>query len=105
MPFPILASCETVFVVGGKKGTGKSTPEPDNIGPVDSRFVKTKTGKLDEFDATGNGLGSILDNLLYVDCDTYIKHLEAEHRKGYERHPVSKDEFSVWEKERNWGDK
>jgi metal-responsive CopG/Arc/MetJ family transcriptional regulator len=35
----------------------------------------------------------------------YIKHLEAEHRKGYERHPVSKDEFSVWEKEQDWGDK
>lgn len=35
----------------------------------------------------------------------YIKHLEAEHSKGYERHPVSKDEFSVWEKEQDWGEK
>ena len=34
----------------------------------------------------------------------YTKHLEAEHQKGYERYPVSKDEFSVWEKEQDWGD-
>ena len=34
----------------------------------------------------------------------YIKRLEAEHRKGYEQHPVSKDEFSIWEKEQDWGD-
>jgi metal-responsive CopG/Arc/MetJ family transcriptional regulator len=29
--------------------------------------------------------------------------LEEEHRKSYENHPVSKDEFSVWEKEQDWG--
>jgi len=34
----------------------------------------------------------------------YIKRLEGEHRKGYDRYPVSKDEFSVWEKEQDWGD-
>ena len=34
----------------------------------------------------------------------YIKRCEAEHRTGYERHPVSKNEFSVWEKEQDWGD-
>ena len=32
-----------------------------------------------------------------------IKSLEEEHRKGYELYPVSKDEFSVWEREQNWG--
>jgi metal-responsive CopG/Arc/MetJ family transcriptional regulator len=30
--------------------------------------------------------------------------LEEQHRRGYERHPVAKDEFSVWEKEQDWGD-
>ena len=30
--------------------------------------------------------------------------LEAIHRKGYEQHPVSKNEFSVWEEEQDWGD-
>jgi metal-responsive CopG/Arc/MetJ family transcriptional regulator len=34
----------------------------------------------------------------------YIQRLETEHRKGYEQHPMSKNEFSVWEKEQDWGD-
>jgi metal-responsive CopG/Arc/MetJ family transcriptional regulator len=29
---------------------------------------------------------------------------ERRHRQGYERHPVGHDEFSVWEKEQDWGD-
>ena len=33
------------------------------------------------------------------------KMLEEKHRKGYESYPVSRDEFSVWEDEQNWGDK
>lgn len=33
-----------------------------------------------------------------------INSLEEQHRKGYERHPVSKAEFSVWESEQEWGD-
>ena len=33
-----------------------------------------------------------------------IKRLEEKHRKGYEAHPVKKDEFSVWEQEQAWGD-
>jgi metal-responsive CopG/Arc/MetJ family transcriptional regulator len=30
--------------------------------------------------------------------------LEEKHRKGYQRHPAGKDEFSVWEGEQDWGD-
>ncbi|MFC1814820.1 ribbon-helix-helix domain-containing protein [Thermodesulfobacteriota bacterium] len=30
--------------------------------------------------------------------------LEQKHRHGYASHPVNKDEFSVWEKEQDWGD-
>ena len=33
-----------------------------------------------------------------------IRRLELKHRKGYAVHPVNKEEFSVWEKEQNWGD-
>ena len=33
-----------------------------------------------------------------------IESLENKHKKGYERHPVSKAEFSVWESEQEWGD-
>ncbi len=34
-----------------------------------------------------------------------LEQLERKHRRGYERHPVSADEFSVWETEQTWGDK
>jgi hypothetical protein len=58
-----LAPGETVSAAAGKKRTGKSAPEPNNIGAASSRFVKTKTGKLDEFDATSKGLRNILDTV------------------------------------------
>jgi metal-responsive CopG/Arc/MetJ family transcriptional regulator len=29
----------------------------------------------------------------------HARRLEEQHRKGYARHPVGKDEFSVWAKE------
>jgi len=32
-----------------------------------------------------------------------VRQLEKKHRKGYEIHPANKDEFSVWEREQNWG--
>jgi metal-responsive CopG/Arc/MetJ family transcriptional regulator len=34
-----------------------------------------------------------------------LEQLERRHRRGYERYPVSADEFSVWEAEQTWGDK
>jgi metal-responsive CopG/Arc/MetJ family transcriptional regulator len=33
-----------------------------------------------------------------------LEQLEHKHRRGYERHPVTADEFSVWESEQAWGD-
>ena len=33
-----------------------------------------------------------------------ISLLEEKHRRGYELHPVNKEEFSVWEEEQDWGD-
>ena len=33
-----------------------------------------------------------------------IRLLELKHRQGYAVHPVNGKEFSVWEKEQNWGD-
>jgi len=33
-----------------------------------------------------------------------IKRLERKHCQGYEQHPVSLDEFSIWETEQAWGD-
>lgn len=33
-----------------------------------------------------------------------IKQLEQNHRRGYERYPVEKGEFDVFEDEQEWGD-
>ena len=33
-----------------------------------------------------------------------IKCLEEKHRLGYKRKPASKNEFSIWENEQEWGD-
>lgn len=33
-----------------------------------------------------------------------IAELEQKHRRGYEMHPVSENEFSVWENEQEWSD-
>ncbi|MFH0814447.1 MAG: ribbon-helix-helix domain-containing protein [Pseudomonadota bacterium] len=33
-----------------------------------------------------------------------INMLEKKHKKGYERYPVGKTEFNVWETEQKWGD-
>ena len=30
--------------------------------------------------------------------------LEEKHRKGYKRHPVTKEEFNSWEDEQQWGE-
>ncbi|MFO8009555.1 MAG: ribbon-helix-helix domain-containing protein [Dehalococcoidia bacterium] len=32
-----------------------------------------------------------------------IAQLEAKHRKGYEKYPVTEDEFGNWEDEQDWG--
>ena len=34
-----------------------------------------------------------------------IEQQERKHRRGYELHPVTDNEFSVWEDEQDWGDK
>ena len=33
-----------------------------------------------------------------------LRCLEMKHRQGYAVRPVNEEEFSVWEKEQNWGD-
>jgi CopG family transcriptional regulator / antitoxin EndoAI len=33
-----------------------------------------------------------------------IRRLELKHRQGYADQPVNEAEFSIWEKEQNWGD-
>jgi len=33
----------------------------------------------------------------------HIRQLEEKHRRGYELHPKTEEEFGVWEEEQNWG--
>ncbi len=33
-----------------------------------------------------------------------IKQMESKHKKGYEKKPVSKSEFTIWESEQEWID-
>lgn len=33
----------------------------------------------------------------------HIRELEEKHAQGYARHPVTTDEFGVWEAEQDWG--
>jgi metal-responsive CopG/Arc/MetJ family transcriptional regulator len=33
-----------------------------------------------------------------------LERLERDHRRGYAQHPVTAEEFSVWEREQAWGD-
>ena len=33
-----------------------------------------------------------------------LEQLERKHRRGYEKHPVVAEEFTVWESEQDWGD-
>jgi len=34
----------------------------------------------------------------------HVDRLEEQHRKGYQSEPVGRGEFSIWEKEQDWGD-
>jgi len=33
-----------------------------------------------------------------------LQQLELKHRRGYEKYPVVRDEFLVWEDEQDWGE-
>ena len=33
-----------------------------------------------------------------------LEELERKHRLGYERHPVKRGEFDIWESQQHWGD-
>jgi metal-responsive CopG/Arc/MetJ family transcriptional regulator len=33
-----------------------------------------------------------------------VQELEQKHRLGYQKHPVTSDEFDIWQTEQRWGD-
>jgi metal-responsive CopG/Arc/MetJ family transcriptional regulator len=74
--------------------TVQMTLDDDLVDAVDTIVKELKTTR-SAF--TRTALREALENMK-------ARRLEAKHRKGYELHPVSRDEFSVWESEQNWGD-
>ncbi|MEW6608710.1 MAG: ribbon-helix-helix domain-containing protein [bacterium] len=75
--------------------TIQMTLEDDLVKAVDRVVRELKTTR-SAF--TRNALREAINNLT-------LRRLEKKHRRGYEISPVNKDEFSVWEREQNWGDK
>ncbi len=59
----VVAPRQTVFIGRSEKRTREPAPEPENVGTTRSRLVNIETGKLDEFDSTGQGFGNVLDQV------------------------------------------
>ena len=74
--------------------TVQMTLEEELLASVDKAAKKLKTTRSG---FTRQALREALDRLT-------VRELEEKHRRGYERQPVRKGEFDVWEKEQVWGD-
>ena len=73
--------------------TIQMTLDEDLVKSVDKAVKKLKTSR-SAF--TRDALRLALERL-----NTTL--LEKKHKHGYEKYPVVKDEFGVWENEQNWG--
>ena len=73
--------------------TIQMTLDEDLVKSVDKAVKKLKTSR-SAF--TRDALRLALERL-----NTTL--LEKKHKHGYEKHPVVKDEFGVWENEQDWG--
>ena len=74
--------------------TVQMTLDDDLIHAVDEVVKQQKTSR-SEF--TRRALRDALEKV-------QRQHLEKAHRTGYDKFPVSHDEFSVWDDEQEWGD-
>lgn len=74
--------------------TVQMTLDEELLASVDEAAKKLKTTRSG---FTRRALREALDRLT-------IRELEQKHRRGYERKPVRKGEFGVWEEEQVWGD-
>lgn len=74
--------------------TVQMTLDEKLLASVDKAAKKLKTTRSG---FTRKALREALDRLT-------ISELEEKHRRGYEKQPVRKNEFGVWEKEQAWGD-
>jgi metal-responsive CopG/Arc/MetJ family transcriptional regulator len=74
--------------------TIQMTLDDDLVASVDRVVKKLKTTR------SAFTRKALKDAIKQVNADA----LERKHKKGYERHPVGKAEFSVWESEQEWGE-
>ena len=79
----------------GKMRTIQMTLDEDLVEAVDNIVKKLKTTR------SAFARKALRDAIKQA----HINMLENKHKKGCERYPVGKMEFSVWESEQEWGDK
>jgi metal-responsive CopG/Arc/MetJ family transcriptional regulator len=80
--------------VEGKMRTIQMTLDEDLVAAVDNIVKKLKTTR------SAFARKALKDAIKQAN----ITMLEKKHKRGYERYPVGKTEFSVWESEQQWGD-
>ena len=81
-------------MMGGQMRTIQMTLDNDLVETVDSIVKSLKTSR-----------SAFTREALRDAIQKYeVKRMEEKHQKGYERIPVSDDEFSDWEDEQVWGD-
>ncbi|MBI4842918.1 MAG: ribbon-helix-helix protein, CopG family [Nitrospirae bacterium] len=73
--------------------TIQMTLDDDLVAAVDTVVKKLKTSR------SAFTRKALKDAIKQVN----ISALEKKHKKGYERYPAGKKEFSVWESEQEWG--
>ena len=74
--------------------TIQMTLDDDLVSTVDMVVKKLKTTR------SAFARKALRNAIKQLDIDA----LEKKHKKGYERHPVGRTEFSIWESEQEWGD-
>jgi metal-responsive CopG/Arc/MetJ family transcriptional regulator len=74
--------------------TIQMTLDDDLVASVDRVVKRLKTSR------SAFTRKALKDAIKQVNVDM----LEKKHKKGYERHPAGKTEFSVWESEQEWSE-
>jgi hypothetical protein len=88
LPLILLLKCSTNGVQNQVYITPQSSPKRHN---VVKKLKTTRSGFMRQ------ALREAIENL-------NIRQLEERHKKVYEQNPVSGDEFSVWESDKDWGE-
>jgi predicted transcriptional regulator len=83
-----------IHIQGEAMKTVQMTLEPDLVAAVDRLARRLKTTRS----------AFARDALRAALARHQVEELERKHRAGYEKHPVKRGEFDVWQAEQQWGD-